>query len=300
MKKFILHILLFFAIVAVVDFAAGKAFRYLQSHAGGRTGAEWYVCKQMNEDIIIMGSSRASHHYLPQIISDSLGMGCYNAGQDGNGVVLQYGRWKMISKRHIPKVIIYDVVPAFDLLENDNITYIDRLKPYADDKDVLEYISDYNPFEHIKLFSRMYRFNYKFLEIMLDCVKHESTSDGYIPNKKHIRQEVINASKKEDTFTIDSFDEVKMNCLSEMITEAQGLGVKVVLVSSPYWRGYPDVDMHIIKELADAKGVPFINYTDSDIRKNADWFADSMHLNEEGANEFTKRLVCQLRVILGI
>ena len=37
MKKFILHILLFWGIVAVVDVFAGVVFKYLQLKAGGRT-----------------------------------------------------------------------------------------------------------------------------------------------------------------------------------------------------------------------------------------------------------------------
>ena len=136
MKKFILYTLLFFTVVAVVDFAAGKVFYYLQSRAGGRTGAEWYACKESHEDIIIMGSSRASHHYVPQIFEDSLGLSCFNAGQDGNGIILQYGRWKMIRERYTPKMVIYDVTYNFDLGVNDNMTYIDRLKPFCKDRKV--------------------------------------------------------------------------------------------------------------------------------------------------------------------
>ena len=45
MKKFLLNIAIFFTIVAVVDFSLGKAFHYLQARAGGRTGAEYYVCE---------------------------------------------------------------------------------------------------------------------------------------------------------------------------------------------------------------------------------------------------------------
>ena len=111
MKTYVLRILLFFGIVAVVDVAAGKVFHYLQANkAGGRTGAEYHACRESNEDIIILGSSRASHHYIPRIIEDGLGMTCFNAGQDGNGIILQYGRWKMISERYTPKMIIYDAL----------------------------------------------------------------------------------------------------------------------------------------------------------------------------------------------
>lgn len=42
MRKFIVHILAFFAIVTIVDFSAGKILHYLQKNvAGGRTGNEY-------------------------------------------------------------------------------------------------------------------------------------------------------------------------------------------------------------------------------------------------------------------
>lgn len=51
MKKFIINILIFSGIVAVIDVAAGKVFWYLQStKAGGGTGSEYYVCKEGTED----------------------------------------------------------------------------------------------------------------------------------------------------------------------------------------------------------------------------------------------------------
>ena len=99
MKKFLINIAIFFVIVGVVDFSLGVLFHYMLAHAGGRTGAEYYVCTNATDEILIMGSSRASHHYVPEVITNDLGMSCYNAGQDGNGIVLHYGRWKMISQR---------------------------------------------------------------------------------------------------------------------------------------------------------------------------------------------------------
>ena len=101
MKKFLINIAIFFAIIAVVDFSLGKAFLWLQStKAKGRTQTEYYICNDLNADVLVMGSSRASHHYVAQLIADSLGMTCFNGGQDGNGIVMQYGRWKMISKQN--------------------------------------------------------------------------------------------------------------------------------------------------------------------------------------------------------
>lgn len=288
MKKFLINIAIFFAMVAAVDFSLGKVFYWLQStKAKGRTRTEYYICNDLNADVLVMGSSRASHHYVAQLLSDSLGMKCFNGGQDGNGIVMQYGRWKMLSKHHLPKVIIYDIEPAFDMAVNDNSRYIDRLKPYTGDNDVKEFVAGLYPLERYKLISQMYRYNYKFFEIASDCARPSDANSGYQPNFKHIRQEQINKERNPEKSKLGRIDEVKMACLTKLIDETQSKGIKVVLASSPYWKGYNDSDLSTVRKLAEEKGVPFIDYADSEIRNNPDWFADSMHLNDEGAQVFT-------------
>lgn len=300
MKKFLINIAIFFAIVAAVDFSLGKAFYYLQAHvAGGRTGAEYYVCEKAAEDILIMGSSRALHHYVPEVVSEQTGMSCFNAGQDGNGIVLQYGRWKMISKHHVPKVLIYDIEPVFDFSEDDKTRYIDRLKPFAGDKDVKEYVSGLFPMERYKLLSCMYCYNYKFIEIMSDCARHPENNNGYIPFYTHIRQDLIDKERSSEKVVLGKIDEVKLKCLVNLIDEAKSMGVKVVLVSSPYWKGYNDYNLEVIRQLAEDKGVVFLDYADSEIRNNPDWFADSMHLNDDGAQVFTADVTEKIKQICG-
>ena len=194
MKKFLTNIAIFFAIVAVVDFSLGKVLHYLQSTAGGRTGAEYYACKKSNEDVIIMGSSRASHHYVPELFSEQLGLSCFNAGQDGNGIILQYGRWKMISERYTPKLLIYDISIGFDMALNDNMTYVDRLKPFCNDGVVRSYVASLFPMERIKTVSNLYDYNFKFIEMFFDCIRKGDYTKkaGYIPLYGHIRSEIVN------------------------------------------------------------------------------------------------------------
>lgn len=300
MKKFIINILIFFGIVAVVDMAAGKVFWYLQStKAGGGTGSEYYVCKGGTEDILIMGSSRASHHYVAKQIADSLGMSCYNGGQDGNGIVMQYGRWKMLEKHHTPKVIIYDVEPAFDLSINDNERYVDRLKPYSNESEVKHYIASLFPMERWKLFSQMYRYNYKFLEILSDCVRLSDVNNGYKPLYRHIRQELVQAPKAAPAKSME-VDKTKYQVLCKLVEEVQAKGSTIIFVSSPYWQSIASPDMSAIREIANKYGVTFIDYSGYEINGNPNWFADSMHLNDEGAEEFTKDITHQLKLILGI
>lgn len=301
MKKFILHILLFFAIVAVVDFAIGMVFHYLQANkAGGRTRAEWYACKASNEDIIIMGSSRASHHYDPQIISDSLNMSCYNAGQDGNGIILQYGRWKMMAERYTPKLIIYDVNPMFDLCKNDNMRYVDRLKPFCDDVEVKKYLTDIFPMERLKLFSQMYCYNYKFLEMISDCARdRDDKLKGYIPLKGEIRSEIVEANRPLKVLGIKN-DKVKISYLEQLTKDCKEKGIKIIFVASPAFRGgsYTVETFGAVSKIAKEYGVQFLYYYESDYSENIQLFKDSQHLNDEGSREFTIDLVAKLRFIL--
>lgn len=297
MKKFLLNIAIFFAIVAAVDFSMGYAFQFLQARTGGRTGSEYHVCKEGEEEILVMGSSRASHHYVSTILADSLGLSCYNGGQDGNGIVMQYGRWKMISKRYIPKLIIYDLEPSFDMKVSDNIRFVDRLKPFANEDVIYDYISDLYPIEKWKLMSSLYRYNYKFLEIFSDCGRKLNKKNGYLPLYNHIKGEIINTEKPSGVVR-HPLDRVKIDCLTRLIKEVKASGSEMIIVSSPYWRGCQDVDFSSIQELAESNGVLFLNYCDSEIRNNPDFFADSMHLNDKGAMVFTLDIIQKIKSII--
>ena len=298
MRPFLIKIMLFFAVVAVVDFSLGRLFYYLQSNkAGGRTGAEFYICEKATEDIIVMGSSRASHHYVSDIISRELGMSCFNAGQDGNGIILQYGRWKLLSKRYAPKLLIYDINPSFDLEINDNMTYVDRLKPFCRDSAVAKYVSSIFPLERLKLLSNMYRFNYKFLELIADSLRKGDylTTGGYIPLAGSIRQEVVDREPTEKVTSMES-DSVKLFYLEQFMKEVTECGTEMIFVVSPSWRGgnYSVEAYENVIELAQQYGAKFYDYIDSTISDNADCFEDSSHLNDDGARLFTEDLVKKL------
>ena len=132
MKRFLLKVVLFFIMLAAVDAAIGFALRHMEQNAkGGFTFRDNFICDQMETDILISGSSRCIRHYNPQIIMDSLGLSCYNSGQMGNGIILNYGRLRMISERKKPSIVIYDLHPPFDLLRGeDNHRYLTWLKSH--------------------------------------------------------------------------------------------------------------------------------------------------------------------------
>ena len=124
MKKFCIWLIAFFVAVVAIDFGFGAGCNYMIKHAdAGFTKMDNYIANLCDEEILIFGSSRALHHYVPEIISDSLGMSCYNCGMNGNGILYLYSRYLMVTKRYTPKVIVYEVTNSFDLASDDYTRY---------------------------------------------------------------------------------------------------------------------------------------------------------------------------------
>ena len=288
MRKFIIRIALFFGIVAIVDVAIGLLFSQIHNHVkGGRTYKEKYVCEQSKDDILVLGSSRAQDHYIPSIITENIGMSCFNGGQEGNGIIMQYGRWLMIKKRYIPKLVVYDITTDFDLVEDDKLRYIDRLKLYADDKDVMNYIADIAPLERLKMRSQLYRYNYKFLEILSDYIAGKPMLyNGWELVKGQLKPQ-IREKKAAPEQKID-YDDVKLRYLEKLIEEVQGCGSKMIVSVSPYWQSVGNYDFTKLKELCSRHNVPFHNYQETELCSNPTIFSDSYHMNDKGAKLFTE------------
>ena len=79
-KKIAFGVLSFCVLLIAVDLVVGtwSEKMYLKSKYG-IFRRQIYCLTESQDELMIFGSSRAAHHYLPQIFEDSLGMSCYNA-----------------------------------------------------------------------------------------------------------------------------------------------------------------------------------------------------------------------------
>lgn len=293
MKKFLLKVGLFFLALIVVDRALGMAFAYMGEHAkGGYVGHHVYVTDKANEDILVFGSSRAIHHYNPQIISDSLGMTCYNCGQEGNGIVLFYGLWQMIKERHQPKMIIYDVSTGFDLYEGEsNQKYLGWLRMDYDRPGVKQIFTAIDPTEEYKMMSLLYRFNSKFMQNITDYVHPIFGIDGngFLPLKGNMDKMKVKDMNLNST-SVRSVDRQKLDFINKFIDEMEG--VELVFVASPMWYGANEEDYQPIREICNKRHIKFIDFSNNEkyVHQN-EWFKDGTHLNACGADEFTRDLI---------
>lgn len=295
MKKFLFFLLkvgLFFLALIIVDRALGMVFAYMGEYAkGGYVRHHVYVTDKANEDILIFGSSRAIHHYNPQIITDSLGMTCYNCGQDGNGIVLFYGMWQMIKERYQPKMIIYDVNASFDLFEGEsNTKYLGWLRMDYDRPGVKKIFTAIDPTERYKMMSMLYRHNSKFLQNITDYV-HPFFSierNGFLPLKGELNKMKIR--EKKDKTENKQIDSLKINYINKLIDESEGMDL--IFVVSPTWYDQRKSDYQPIRELCEKRNLRFVDFSNNEKYIHQDqWFKDGTHLNTRGADEFTRDLI---------
>ena len=247
----------------------------------------------MRKDLLIMGSSRANHHYNSKILEDSLRLTCYNCGQDGNGIVFNYGQWLLISNRYKPSYIIYDVMPCYDCLSGDNHQFLGWLKLYYERDGIKEVFQQVDSTEVVKMLSKMYRYNYNPLQYVADFIKpiYQVDSTGFVPIKGELNPMQI--KKRESDKQVYQFDIMKLHFIERLI---ERLGkTKIIFVVSPSWYGMSKESFKPIEELCNKKGCRFIDFSNNPkyVHQNY-YFKDGMHLNERGADEFTKDLIGQL------
>lgn len=296
MKSFGIKVILFFVLLGVVDVLGGYALGYLANHArGGFTQRDAFICDSLETDILLMGSSRCVRHYNPQIITDSLGMSCYNSGQMGNGVILNYGRLKMVCERKKPQVVIYDIEPSFDLMEGeDNHRYLTWLKQHYDRSGIADIFERIDKTEKYKMMSQLYRYNSRIVELATDFLHPISSvrANGFTPLKGEMDKTKIRvAGEKKKEHVVDP---VKIEYINKLMDELQGS--KLYFVVSPKWYGIDSVEFKPIMDICQERGIPFMDFSnDPKYVRQDQYFKDGNHMNARGADEFTRDLIRLLR-----
>lgn len=299
MKRLIYKTLLFIVIIMLADFSIGNLLTYMQKNVkGGGVHDRNYIANNATEDILIFGSSRALHHYVPQIIEDSLPFSCYNCGAEANGAILMYGRYRQLTSRYTPKAIIYDIMPDYDYGINDNLKYLSHLKDYYSHPGVREIFNAVDKKEAIKMHSKLYLHNSKIISIASNFIlSRKNMHKGYMPLEGTMEIIPEKPSANEPLHT----DSLKIAFLERLIKECKQKEIKLIFTISP---SYYETDMSQfapIKELCNRYGTALLDYGSSPMFiEKREYFKDSTHLNHEGASLFTSAIIHEIKKALAL
>jgi hypothetical protein len=293
--RFLLRFLLILSLILVFDRGIGmilKHFYFRQNYGG--VSRITYVIDSISADILIFGSSRANHSYVPEIFESRLPLTCYNTGLDGNFILYNYAIFKAIVKRYSPKLIIFDISPyelTYHAFEYERLSL---LLPYYQKHPEIRYVIDLRgPFEKFKHISTIYFYNSLLFQIArgnLELNKDRVPDlKGYIPLYETMKDEKIGTWKITDC----NIDKNKIRALKDIISTCKLKNIDLVFVYSPIWvtikEGYCDA---IVPDLCSGNGIGYLNMSnDSTFINSPDYFVDVSHLNDEGARIFSNMLI---------
>ena len=294
MKKFILKIFILLSVVFLLDRIIGYTMMHVINNIEiGGMGRDNYICNKATEDILIFGSSRAVHHYNAAMIEDSLNHTCYNCGDDGNGIILNYGRLLMCKERKLPNLILYDVATSFDFGQNDNTKYLGWLRARYDRPGISDIFKAVEPLEAYKMRSYMYRYNTRFLQNLVVYTTHISTDTG-IKGFRPIHAEMDTLKIKARSYKPIQPDSLKISYIHKFLDETTES--KVIFLVSPEWYGSFPGEYDVIKNICKERNLDFIDFSNNPkYVHNNTYFKDGTHLNARGADEFTKDLIDSLQ-----
>ena len=306
MKQFIIKGLIVIVGILLLDFGIGRIGDYLQEHAnGGMTKRINDLAVNEKHDIVIFGSSRAFRHYDSPYLSEITGMDVYNAGFDGNGVVLAYGLLTMMIERYSPRLIIYDVVPSFDIYKNDqdnnNVRYISCIKPYFRHESIGELIRQISIKEWLKVHSGLIRYNSCFVTMFLDYFSESNQYPSGFDPVYGVYEVDINEDEKKGKREENYVDSLKIGCIKKIIGMAKKNNIPIIMVVSPIYGVQSDEDFSPLIDICEKSNVPFLNYySDSNFIYQNKYFKDNRHLNADGARFFSQIIAHDIIDFIGI
>ncbi len=297
MRGVIIKLLSFLFIIVVIDFTVGKIMdAVLIGTQKGDWGRNNYIANELKSDVLILGSSRAIHHYDPIIFEDSLGLTCYNCGEDGMGIILMYARYKLVCERIIPSIVVYDFISEFDYeIDRDDIKYLKFLRPLKRNPVVDSIINKISMVERFKLFSNLYTYNSVYLDIVSQFrSKSPSLARKYTyAPLTGMMSYVPQVENENDNFYTE--DSIKVYYMNKLIQDCKTNGTKLFFVLSPRYGGYDTNSNSWLSDLCLRHSIPIYNhYSDLSFCENQEMFNDSYHLNKIGAEAFTSRVAHEI------
>lgn len=176
--------LAFIFCLAILDLIIGYAIKPVllsEPDAGNNHSNFKQSLYDKEADIVILGASKANHHYIPDLISNQMDMSVLNTGLDGDNVITSWIIFKSITQRHLPKMVIIDVSAGqtagdYSSLLLSHKSYYGINREYTD---VVNKLIDCS--ETTKLYSNLFKLNECLPDVIQSFLSGDKSTSGFIP-----------------------------------------------------------------------------------------------------------------------
>lgn len=299
---FFLKTIKFIVALLVVDLICGYfANQIFNSQETGKYSRIQQVVEKNKVDVIVLGSSHAIRHYIPQVIDSILNKKSYNAGAEGQQLIYHYALQQMILKNKSPELIVMNIDEDWLYTSDIARRRLSDLYPfYYDYRDVLSpIITEKSKAMGYELLLNSYRNNSTIVHILRYYVAPQKDYSGYRPlfGKMSVPENLSKIDLKGE-YSSDEIDMSFVFLLEQFIDSAKNKNVDLVFTISP--KPIPldlqhNKSFQKIKDIAKKKDVPLYDYHKSPFFIGKyELFHDASHLNNKGAKLFTEQVFTQV------
>lgn len=300
MKKLIISILIIISGIFIIDRIGAQIMWWVNQHTHENAGLKIRdMINHVDADVLLMGTSRCNRHYVPSIISDSIGMSVYNGGIDASdNIYAHYTLLNLILQRYKPKVVCLEVSTNDFTNPQDPFSTVSYFAPYfgtSEQSDSIFYLARlYWPY---KLF-HLYRFNAKATSNIagLFITPQDVGKDGYVPSQKPSH---FITNKPEMAEIAGKTDQQKVEFIQRFINICKRENIKLVFTISPSYNTIADTHYNELKVIAQENNIPLLDYhTKGLFLDHPDFFEDRVHLWDKGARLYSMIFASDLKIIL--
>lgn len=297
MKRFIKRTLFFFIVSFVLALIPDLIITYKVKHFAYNDYSVWdkILSGTMNNDLLIIGSSRAFHHYNPIIIDSILNTNSYNLGRDGKNLDISIFIYNLFVKHNPkPKMVLCDFY--YGSMNKSNLYAREQFYPYLFNKDIFNNIKENQQLSLTDKYIPLI----KYKGILKDVIKHslirDTTYKGYYgcDNSYNINNENI-----PNTIHY-AHDPTILLMIEKWLQQCKEDSVKVIFVHSPiYIEANNKIEdtaamWTMYRNLANKYIIPILDYSHDSICFDTSYFYGAMHLNRKGSELFSQRLAYDL------
>lgn len=254
--------------------------------------------RNIDADVIIMGSSRAFVQFNPAIIDTVLHTNSYNFGMDGRAADSQIMRYKFFRHRGNPKpkLIVYEV--SHGTMQKSNGYERSQFVPYLHNLYLWKLCHKQENFSLADLLLPSWRYlgRKKMMQTILSqTVQQGGKNPAYKGYRCYDKPWNGSAFRKQTRVSYNK-DTTIIRQFRGFLDECRRDSIPVVLVTSPFYIGgtrkmVDSTGMHaMFAQIANDYNLPYLDYTYDELSYDTAYFYNTMHLNRIGANLFSEKV----------
>ncbi len=300
--RFLRNTVLLLLILLVLDRGIGMWLEHLfyqQKH--GDDYVSIYLMEQAHDDILVLGSSRASHHYSSNVLEQATGMTCFNGGRDEMTITYAAAVLPIVYERYKPKVVILEVGPS-ELTENKDKQVVYQrvatvLLPFLHRHPELKSTISLAGNEELykTMACHIYPYNSSIGSSIQNAYTHMGhvSIKGYEPLVGHIDSTTYKTAAQN--FNVQGpLAADLVATFKNIVATAKRSGIRLVTIISPFY--FPmntgaNQSYYAIKGILQQNGCEFYDFTTAaPFCQNPYLFYDEVHLNDSGAALYSKMI----------